>query len=262
MIRVFLKSSTNVVFSSSDQETSIADRITSMVKTPSRNSLPIPSTVPLPPSPAAVTDAIDRQTTKMRKRVSRLYAESGIHEISESFRDSLSSSVSVNMIALLVEAYCLRQELLPSKTAAWIPSIPYVTAKRTPVHLPDLFLLLDKSFWAPFSLWLTTSLLLPLLCAYFINIPLKTSLSHHYSTRRATAIQSSPSNQFDPLVYNIAKALVAYVVYGQHATTLGLFQHFTITTVNENILGGYQGVITGAAIAGLIGLYEAILKKQ
>lgn len=233
-----------------------------MVKTPSRNSLSVPSSIPLPPSPAAVTDAIDRQTTKIRKRVSGLYSESGIHETSESFRDLLSSSVAINIIAVIIEAYGLRQEVLPSGIAGYIPAIPYVKTDKTPVFLPNLFLLLEKSFWAPFSLWITTSLLLPLLCAYFINIPLKTSLSHHYGTRRATSIQTAPSNQFDPIIYNISKALVAYVVYAQHSTLLGLFQHFTITTVNENIPGAYQGILTGAAVAGIIGIYEAVLKKQ
>lgn len=233
-----------------------------MVKTPSRNSLSIPSSVPLPPSPAVVTDAIDRQTTKIRKRVSGLYSQSGIHETSDSLRDFLSSSVAINVIALAVEAYGLRQELLPSGTAGYIPAMPYLKTDKIPLYLPNLFLLLEKKFWAPFTLWVMTSLLLPLLGAYFINIPLKTSLSHHYSTRRATSIQSTPSNQFDPLVYNIAKALIAYVVYSQQSTILGLFQQFTIVTVNQNILGGYQGVITGSAIAGIMSVYEAILKKQ
>jgi hypothetical protein len=233
-----------------------------MVKTPSRTSLSIPARVPLPPSPAAVTDAIDRQTTKIRKRVSGLYAESGIHETSDGFRDLLSSPVAINIITLLIEAYGLRQKVLPSKIAGYVPAIPYIKTDNTPVYLPDLFLLLDKSFWAPFTLWSTTSLLLPLLCAYFINIPLKTSLGHHYGTRRATSIQTAPSNQFDPLIYNIGKALVAYVVYAHQSTLFGLFHQNTITAVDTSILGGYQGLLTGAAIAGIMSLYEAILKKQ
>lgn len=233
-----------------------------MAKTPGRSSLSLPTSVPLPPSPAAVTDAIDRQTTKIRKRVSGLYSESGIHETSESFRHLLSSPVAINIIALVIEAYGLRKEILPSGIAGFIPAIPYLTNDKTPVYLPNLFLLLDKRFWAPFSLWVATSLLLPLLCAYFINIPLKTSLKHHYGTRRATSIQTAPSNQFDPLVYNIAKALITYVVYAQCSTLLGLFHPFTIATVHQSILGDYQGMITGAIIAGVMALYEAVLKKQ
>lgn len=233
-----------------------------MVKTPRRSSLSIPSSLPLPPSPAAVTDAIDRQTTRIRKRVAGLYSESGIHETSESFRHLLSSPLAINIIALILEGYGLRQKILQSGIIGFVPAVPYFTDSKTPVYLPNLFLLLDKPFWAPFSLWVTTSLLLPLLCAYFINIPLKASLKHHYGTRRATSIQTAPSNQFDPLVYNIAKALVAYIVYAQHSTLLGLFTSDTIETVMNNVVGGYQGMITGAIIAGIMALYEAILKRQ
>lgn len=251
--------------SSSDPDAPVANAIVSLVQTPSRNSSLLPSIVPMPPSPAAVTDAIDRQTVRMRNQVSRLYSQSGITEMSENLRDLLSSPLAINILALVLEANGLRQEVLPGKSAGFIPAIPYLKTRKTPVYLPDLFRLLDRSFWAPFSLWVTTSLLLPLVCAYFINLPLKTtSLGHRRRTHRPASTQAAapPSNQFDPLVYNIAKALVAYIVYAHHFTIWGMFQHFTITTVNENVLGGYQGIITGAAIAGILGLYEAILEKR
>lgn len=189
-----------------------------------------------------------------------MYSESGIHETSENLRELLSSSVAINIIALALEAYGLRQEILPSKVAGFVPAIPYITSHKTPIYLPDLFLLLARSFWAPFTLWITTSLVMPLVFAYFINIPLKSGRTHQYGTRRATSMQAA--NQFDPLVYNIAKALIAYIVYAQHATVSSLLQLFTTTTVNDSILGGYQGVITGSTIAGVISLYEVILKKQ
>lgn len=250
---------------SSDPDAPVTNAIVSLVQTPSRNSSLLPSIVPMPPSPAAVTDAIDRQTVRMRNQVSRLYSQSGITEMSENLRDLLSSPLAINILALVLEANGLRQEVLPGKSAGFIPAIPYLKTRKTPVYLPDLFRLLDRSFWAPFSLWVTTSLLLPLVCAYFINLPLKTtSLGHRRRTHRPASTQAAapPSNQFDPLVYNIAKALVAYIVYAHHFTIWGMFQHFTITTVNENVLGGYQGIITGAAIAGILGLYEAILEKR
>jgi hypothetical protein len=55
--------------------------------------------------------------------------------------------------------------------------------------------------------------------------------------------------------------LIAYLVFAEHFNFLGLFQHFTIAQVNESVPGGYAGMITGAGIAGLMSLYEAILKK-
>lgn len=230
-----------------------------MMKTPGRNPLSVPARVPLPPSPAVVTDAIDRQTAKIKRRVSGLYAESGLNEKSDSFRDLLSSPVAISGIALVVEAYSLRPEILPSRIAGSIPPIPMFTSERTPIYVPDLFMLLRQSFWAPFSLWLTTSLALPLACAYFVNIPVKSHSRTTQSRRHPTIV---PYDPFDPVVYNLAKAFVAYIVYAHHCTIFGLFQHFTIATVNENIVGGYQGIVIGTILAGTLGLYEAILLKQ
>ena len=105
-------------------------------------------------------------------------------------------------------------------------------------------------------------MLLALLCAYFLNIPRQTSLSHHYRTGRAASAEAVPSNQFDSVVYNIAKALLAYIVYAQHVSPWCMFKHSTIVIVKESVLGGYQGIIAGAATAGIMGFYEAILKKK
>ena len=239
--------------------------MSSLVKTPGRElaraSASIAQKIPLPPSPAAVTDAIDQQTTRIRTSVTQLYARSGVHEFSDSVRDALSTPIAVDLIALAVEAYGLRKEILPSKAIGNIPAIPFIKSDKTTVFVPDLFLLLGNSFWAPFSLWMLTSLLIPLACAYFINVPLKHIAGPGSSSRRTAAVKASPSMQFDPLIFNVTKGLIAYLVYAEHFNMLGLYQHFTITTVNESVLGGYFGIITGAGVGGLISLYDAVLKK-
>ena len=239
--------------------------MSSLIKTPGRElaraSASLAQSVPLPPSPAAVTDAIDRQTRKFSASVSGLYQRSQIHEYSDNVRDVLSNPLAINVIVLIVEAYDLRKKILPSVLALSIPAISHIKSHETKVYVPNLFLLLEKSFWAPFSVWSLTSVIFPLVVAYFINIPLKTMSGQGHSTRRASAIQNTPSLQFDPLVFNVAKALIAYLVFAKHFTFLGLFTPFNIVTVNEDVFGGYAGMITGAGIAGLISLYEAILKK-
>lgn len=68
--------------------------------------------------------------------------------------------------------------------------------------------------------------------------------------------------QFDPFVFNIAKGLIAYLVYAQHLPFFGLYQHFTVATVNESVYGGYAGMITSAAIGAAVCLYEAALKGK
>jgi len=236
-----------------------------LIKTPSkevaRKSSSFVDSIPLPPSPAVVTDAIDRQTSRIRNSISEVYKKSQITEYSDYAREILSSSLTINIIALVIEAYGLRKEILPSKAIGQIPAIKYIKATKTTVFVPDLFLLLSPSFWAPFSLWMLTSLVLPLIISYFINLPLKTHPTHNYSTRRALAVKAAPEMQFDPFVYNVAKAFLTYVVYAEHFQMFGLFQNFTVATVNESVLGGWFGMMTGAGIGGLISLYEAVLKK-
>ena len=238
--------------------------MTSLVKTPGRElaraSASFAQAVPLPPSPAAVTDAIDRQTRRFSASVSELYEKSQITEYSAAVRDLLSSPLTINIIVLLVEAYGLRKEIFPGGSVR-LPPIASIKSDETVVYVPNLWLLLYKNFWAPFSLWALTSVILPLGLAYFINLPLKTTHGRSHATRRAAAIQSNPSLQFDPVVFNVAKAFIAYLVFAEHFNFLGLFQHFTIATVNESVPGGYAGMMTGAGIAALISLYEAILRK-
>ena len=207
-----------------------------------------------------MTDAIDRQTLKLRRRVSGLYGESGIHEASESFRGLLSSPIAINAIALLIDAITLRRKVLVSKLILVVHPIRYFTTEDKYVYAPDLFQLLETTFWGPVTLYILTSLLLPVLVAYFINLPLKAITTNSHGTRRSQ--QLAAANQVDPLVFSIVKALTAYVVYSQHYSPLGLFNDSTIKAVNDNILGGYAGTITSAVIVGTISIYEAILRKQ
>lgn len=207
-----------------------------------------------------VTDAIDRETRRIRTSISHAYDETHIHEFSDAARDYLSSPLTVTVLATLLEAYALRAQILPNKLLTEVPAIRYIKSTKTTISVPDLFLLLDSKFWAPFSLWTLTSLILPAVISYFINLPLKVHPSHSYSTRRA-AVQHNAQIQFDPFIFNLAKGLIAYVVYAQHFNLGGIYQHFTIATVNESILGGYFAILISSGLGAAVSLYEAVLKK-
>lgn len=232
------------------------------MKTPgkelSRKTSILAASIPLPPSPAVVTDAIDVQTRRIRSSISHAYERTQIQEYKDSARDLLSSTVTVNVLAMLVELYGLRSEILPNKLLAEIPPVPYVKSTKTPVNVPDLFLLLNQSFWAPFSLWILSTIALPALLSYFINLPLKQVTGQ--AGRRAS-MRSNPHVQFDPFVFNLAKGLIAYLVYGLHLGLVGLYQHFTVSLVNEAIPGGYHGILISSGIGAAVSLYEAMLKK-
>ncbi|KIW94770.1 uncharacterized protein Z519_04747 [Cladophialophora bantiana CBS 173.52] len=238
--------------------------VNALVKTPAkevaRRTSILASQIPIPPSPAVVTDAIDQQTRRIRTSISHAYEQTQLHEYADATRDILSSPMTVIVLAILLEAYGLRAQILPNKLLTEIPAIPYIKSTKTPIMVPDLFLLLESRFWSPFSLWTLTSLILPATISYFINLPLKAHPSHSYSTRQA-ALQANAQMQFDPFIFSLAKGLIVYLVYAYHYTLGGLYNHFTIATVNESIPGGYFTIMVSSGLGAAVSLYEAVLKR-
>lgn len=214
----------------------------------------------MPPSPAVVADAIDQQTKRMRSSISHVYERTHFHEYSDYFRETLSSTVTINLLAILLEANGLRANILPNKPIAEIGPIAGIKDTNTRIMVPDLFLLLDASFWAPFMCWLVTTLLLPSLTSYFLNLPLRQLPAH--SPARRQSVKSNPHIQFDPFVFNLTKGFVVYCVYAAHFQIIEMFRHATIATVDTSVPGGYQGMLISSGIGAAISLYEAVLKKH
>ena len=209
----------------------------------------------LPPSPTVVADAIDRQTENLRSSVNKVWDRANITEYAESARDYLSTVTSIEFLALAIEAFGLRSEVLPMRYAFTIPANRALGTSDLPVMIPDLFLLLTSAFWSPFSLWLSISLLLPLACAYFFNLTLKAKHAH------GTRGRSSQTAQIDPLIFNTAKALITWLVYSQGVKFGGLVGQETVAKVNGAVPGGYLGMMIGAGIGTLTSMYEAVLKN-
>lgn len=181
-------------------------------------------------------------------------AASGVVEAAQSTRESLSTVVSVEALILLFEAFNLRKEVLGDRYAFTFPAIPVLRTAPHPVDLPDLFLLLTTSFWAPFLLWTATSLLVPLLFAYFFNL---TARPHHANAR--AGVQRF-EYRFDPLTFNVVKAVLSYAVYAREATG-GLVSLDSIERVRTSAAGGWEGIVTGCGIGVLVTFYEAIMRK-
>lgn len=208
------------------------------------------ASVPLPPSPSVVTDVIERRTAALRSRLSEVASNSGVIEAAESTRDIMSSTVTIEALTLLFEFYHLRPEILADRYAFDFPAIPLLTAAPHPVWIPDVFLLLTARFWSPFLLWVGTSLFVPLLFAYFFNL-----------TARSRRGVREFGYRFDPLTFNIVKAVVAYAVYAQDVTFGGIVDLESVARIRSALAGGWQGVVAGAAIGVLVTFYEAIIRK-
>ncbi|QIX00396.1 hypothetical protein AMS68_005913 [Peltaster fructicola] len=203
----------------------------------------------LPTSPAEVTEEIERATTKFYSGAGDLYSVSGIPETVESVRSWCSSVVGVQTSILLLEAYNLRQAIFPWTLAFELPGVPALGLDSIPVYMPDLFLLLRSSFWGPSILWFMTSIFVPLVFAYFYN------LTVHPVKRNGARVQAL-RYPYDPMTYNVVKAIATLLVYGAH--TPSSYVDPTSARVVENaMVGGYRGVITGCVISGIAAIWEA-----
>ncbi|KAJ5512876.1 hypothetical protein N7463_002428 [Penicillium fimorum] len=210
----------------------------------------------LPASPAAIAEAIDTQTLKLRETIEDVWTASGFVDRAHSLRATLSSVKAIEILVLLLESGSLAKALIPIRYLTTTPPVQAAQIPAIPIRVPDLFVLLEGAFWAPFSLWFFTCLFLPLISAYFINLSWKASSS----VRRT---RSAPNlAQFDPLTFNIVKALLVHFVFGNDFNFFGLYSGWTIGKVIESVPGGDIGLLTGTAIGGVGALYEAILHRS
>lgn len=214
--------------------------------------------IPLPPSPAAVTEMIDRNTSFITNRLNAAFEKSGISEGAEGVREILSSVVGVEAAVLMFEAFGLQRHTLPWTLTFPLPENKWLGTKPYSLHLPNFFQLLGSSFWSASFLWASTSLIFPLMISYFFNLTVQ-SKAHAAAASRSVVRKST--QVFDPLTFNVAKGLLAWLVYAQGFRFWGLYDVETIIAVNGSVLGGYQGMLIGAGIGALVSLYDAILKK-
>ncbi|KAJ6786672.1 hypothetical protein PWT90_08090 [Aphanocladium album] len=241
--------------------TKVADEIaaeansSAILRTPARSLSQVASRVPLPASPADIAFAVDRSTVALRKRAASIYQESGITEASNATRETLSTVTSVLFSVAAFELYYIRPAILANRYAFTIPAISAIGTDDFNVYLPDMFLLLTSSFWSPALTWAFTSIIVPSIFGYFFNI------SANSQAGPRTRARAQAETVVDPLTFSIAKALLSYVVYAQGATFCGLLSELSIARLNNAVYGGYQGILVGTAITGLVSIYEAALKK-
>ncbi|EKV11898.1 putative cupin -type protein [Penicillium digitatum] len=209
----------------------------------------------LPASPAAITEAIDAQTLKLRESIEDVWTATGLVDRAHSLRAMLSSVKAIEIIVLLFESGSLAKELIPIRYLTTTPPVQVAQIPAIPIRVPDLFVLLEGAFWAPFSLWFLTCLVLPLVSAYFVNLSWKASSS-------ARRIRSASNlAQFDPLTFNIVKALLVHVVFGNDFNFFGIYSRYAVGKVVDSVPGGSIGLLTGSAVGGVSALYEAILHR-
>lgn len=220
--------------------------------TPS-GALSLTRRIPLPATPADVARVVDERTVALRERALTFYEESGFREATYTARDTLSTVASIIVCIHAFELYYLRKEILADRYAFTIPAIPALGTTDYAVEIPDMFLLLTRSFWNPALLWALTSTAIPAFFGFYFNL----SAAHSASGRKKGSYQFS----VDPLIFSIAKAVVTYVIYQQGATFGGWIDPVSVARINSAIYGGWKGVLTGTFIMGVASFYDAVLRK-
>lgn len=219
-------------------------------RTPARRLAPLPAT------PADVAHAVDRSAVAVRRRVSSLYRDSGIAEASLAAREALSTVTSVLFCVAAWELACIRPAILASR---YTFSLALGAVPPLPVYLPDMFLLLGAAFWAPALTWTLTSAVLPCLAGYFVNLSASSAANAHRRSPRPARARARAV--VDPLTFSIAKALVSYLVYAQRVTFGGLLSESVVARLDAAVYGGWRGMLVGAAITGVVSMYDAVLRK-
>ncbi|KAI5462571.1 hypothetical protein BGZ63DRAFT_384214 [Mariannaea sp. PMI_226] len=230
---------------------------TALIETPGRSLSQVAARIPLPATPADVALAVDRSTQVVRQRVSSIYQESGITEVSHATRATLSTVTSILFCVAAFELWNIRPEILANTFAFTIPAIEFLGTPDYPVYVPDMFLLLTSSFWSPAWTWAVTSAIVPSFMGYYFNLSANTSSS---SSRRRS-IGRNADYVVDPLTFSIVKAVLSYVVYAEGVTFNGILSESSILRLNKAVYGGYKGMLVGTAITALVSIYDAVLRK-
>ncbi|KAL8726759.1 MAG: hypothetical protein Q9166_006498 [cf. Caloplaca sp. 2 TL-2023] len=197
--------------------------------------------LPLPASPSLLADRIEESTTTLTTSVSNFYTTSFIPSTLSSLRARLSTVTSIQLLVLSIEAFGLFRELVPLKYLTTIPAIPAIgLVSPTALKLPDLFALLTNAFWEPFLIWATTSIFLPATGAWFLNL-------------RSGA---GEEGGYDPVTFGVVKGLIAWIIYSRNG-----LEGEAKAVVERSVPGGGAGMMVGAGLSVLGGVYEAVLRK-
>ena len=236
---------------SSDDEDDAASPSSALVTTTRTPARPRRRSELLPASPADVADDVEYAARRMVTGMSNFYQGTGIMEKIDSLREVCSSVTAVQMTLTFLEAWCLQRQVLPMKKAFDLPSLNLfgVKSPSLPVGLTDFFKLLEPDFWSTSMLWSMTSIVIPLLVAYFFNLS-------GQGVKRGGSRASVKRYRVDPLTFSIAKAITTFVVYGL-GKPLPFFDLTAAASVNAAMFYGWRGIVIGSFVGIVTSLYEA-----
>lgn len=148
------------------------------------------------------------------------------------------SDIKVFQIGIVaIEALWTAVHLYPGS----LPPAPAAAASWSS-YVPELAKLASSSLWAPFGLWLLTSVVAPLVLAFVFNF--------------------GGAAKLDSVNFWISRGLIAYVVYGNEVSIGGLLSPSLIQQVNSAYPGKWIGMIIAALLGGFESVYYSISSKS
>ncbi|RMY54742.1 hypothetical protein D0864_13900 [Hortaea werneckii] len=237
------------------------------------SSLLSPNQPRLPASPADVANLAEYETSQLYANLADIYTLTGLPRTLDSLRETCSSLSGIQGFFMLLETLALHRVVLPWVYSGLDLPLPFLPHSLTvpsggflprsiELRYPDLFQLLSSDFWLPTLLWSTTSLLLPALAAYFFNLTLRPV--HRRASGAGGVSVTVARYTFDPLMFNVVKAIATWMVYSRGVGTTGVggwLDPEVVGTVEGAMWGGYQGVLVGCYVCVLAAVYEAVLRK-
>lgn len=202
----------------------------------------------LPPTPAIVADEIETRANQIIASAKKAIEKTDIKEKATNVRDRLSNVISVNATSLSLEALLLLAAIIPVTYELTVPAVAALGTPATTYVLPDLFIVLTTTFWAPFLTWFVTSLVLPVGNAVLFNFV-------------AVSVSSKEDNEYqvDPLTFAVTKALLAYLVHYKAFTFGGVLGEQAVATVGGSV--GRELQLIGSAIGIIAAIWEATLRR-
>ena len=203
----------------------------------------------LPPSPSLVANEVEQATDRFYSNLDTYYTTSGIPDHIAWLRETCSSLAAVHATFLLIEAYGLQTTVMPWRYAFDVPYSPIFGTPTFAVKLPDLFVLLTSTYWMPTLTWVAVSVAIPLGLSYFYNLTV-------HNVKRNNARVRVVRYNYDPLVFDITRALLAYLVYRANI----LFPYVSEQTRTILVNSQYQemfGFMVGPVVSGVLSIWEA-----
>ncbi|XP_014556460.1 hypothetical protein COCVIDRAFT_37950 [Bipolaris victoriae FI3] len=224
----------------------------------SRRVSEIAPQVDIPPSPAQLAEVADQSLQIVKTKATEIWDRTRIDELKEFIRENASSVATIQTIILLIEAVGLQWNTLDTTPLFATPAALASYSNSQEIRGPNGWALLTADWWAPATLWSLTSWVLPLFFSYFFNLTLRSNTSRKSDDRQYPA---------DPLIFNIARAILAYSAYRDTTNTSlvprawGPFSEFAVARVGNHVPGGYYGLQISSIVGILVSLYDAALKK-